>query len=92
MGRIEERQPAHQGGRGGCEVFLTADQNLPNQQKVAVYQIAIIALRSPINDITDLRKLVPALLVRLPLARKASARVIEEKALSCYALAIATVK
>ena len=51
------------------DVFLTMDKNLPNQQKLAAYAIAVIVLRCPTNDINDLKKLVPMLLAKLPAAK-----------------------
>ena len=57
----------------GFDVFLTVDKNLPKQQKIATYAIAIVVLRCATNDITDLKKLVPELLTKRPKARKGEA-------------------
>jgi predicted nuclease of predicted toxin-antitoxin system len=55
------------------DVFLTVDKNLPKQQKIASYSIAVVVLRCATNDIADLRKLVPELLAKLPKAKKGEA-------------------
>jgi predicted nuclease of predicted toxin-antitoxin system len=57
----------------GFDVFLTVDKNLPKQQKLAAYAIAVIVLRCTSNDIAELRKLVPELLSKLPAAKKREA-------------------
>ena len=58
---------------GRFDVFLTVDKNLPKQQKLAGLPLAVIVLRGATNDINDLRKLIPALLVTLPKAKKSAA-------------------
>ena len=58
------------------DVFLTVDKNLPSQQKLSAYAIAVVVLRCPTNDITDLRRLVPELLTQLTSAEKGEATVI----------------
>lgn len=58
------------------DVFLTVDKNLPCQQKLSAYAIAVVVLRCPTNDIADLRKLVPELLTQLSCAKKGAATVI----------------
>jgi predicted nuclease of predicted toxin-antitoxin system len=57
----------------GFDVFLTVDRNLPKQQNLATYAIAVVVLRCATNDITDLTKLVPELLLKLPAAKKGEA-------------------
>lgn len=57
----------------GFDVFLTVDKNLPKQQKLAAYAIAVVVLRCATNDLNDLKKLVPALLAKLPAAKKGEA-------------------
>ncbi|MFZ5496783.1 MAG: hypothetical protein ACOZE5_15800, partial [Verrucomicrobiota bacterium] len=59
------------------DVFLTVDKNLPIQQKLAAYAIAVVVLRCPTNDINDLKKLVPALLAKLPDVRKGEAVIVK---------------
>ncbi len=51
---------------GQFEVFLTMDRNLPYQQNLAGFPIAVVGLRAPSNDIDDLRPLMPRLLGLLP--------------------------
>jgi predicted nuclease of predicted toxin-antitoxin system len=58
------------------DVFLTVDKNLPSQQNIAAYAIAVVVLRCPSNDIKELKKLVPALLSKLADARKGEATII----------------
>ncbi len=60
----------------GFDAFVTVDKNLPNQQKLAVHAIAVVVLRCPTNDINDLRKLVPALLAKLPATKKGEAAIV----------------
>jgi hypothetical protein len=55
------------------DVFLTVDKNLPKQQKLAAYAIAVVVLRCATNDLNDLKKLVPELLAILPAAKKGEA-------------------
>lgn len=57
----------------GFEIFLTVDKNLPKQQKLAGYAIAVVVLRCATNDIDDLKKLAPELMAKLPAARKGEA-------------------
>jgi hypothetical protein len=58
---------------GQFDVFLTVDKRLPDQQKLANYDIAVVVLRCMTNDINDLKKLLPELLIVLPKARKRAA-------------------
>lgn len=60
----------------GFDVFLTVDKNLPKQQKLPTYAIAVVVLRCATNDITDLRRLVPELMAKLPQAVKGEATVV----------------
>lgn len=60
----------------GFDVFLTVDKNLPKQQKLAAYAIAVVVLRCATNDIDDLKKLVPELMAKLPAAKKGEALVV----------------
>lgn len=57
----------------GFDVFLTVDKNLPKQQKLAAYAIAVVVLRCATNDFNELKKLVPELLAKLPAAKKGEA-------------------
>jgi hypothetical protein len=57
----------------GFDIFLTVDKNLPKQQKLGSYTIAVVVLRCATNDIDDLKKLVPELLAKLPNAKNGQA-------------------
>ena len=52
------------------EAFVTVDRNLPFQQALSRFSIAVIVLRAPSNRIADLRGLVPQLLTALPVAKR----------------------
>jgi len=52
------------------EVFVTVDRNLSFQQNLPAFAIAVIVLRAPSNRLTDLKRLVPALLVCIPSAKR----------------------
>jgi len=41
------------------DVFLTNDQNLEHQQNLKLFDLAIIVLVAPTNDIDDLKPLMP---------------------------------
>lgn len=47
------------------DVFVTVDANLRHQQNVARFHVAVLVLRAPSNDMSDLRPLVPAALAAL---------------------------
>ena len=50
--------------------FVTVDRNLPFQQDLSRFSIAIIVLRAPSNRVTDLRGFIPQLLAALPVAKR----------------------
>ena len=50
--------------------FVTVDRNLPFQQDLSRFSIAVIVLRAPSNRVADLRGLVPQLLTALPVAKR----------------------
>ena len=52
------------------EAFVTVDRNLPFQQDLSRFSIAVIVLRVPSNRITDLQNLVPQLLTALSVAKR----------------------
>jgi predicted nuclease of predicted toxin-antitoxin system len=58
---------------GRFDVFLTVDKNLPKQQKLVDFPLAVVVLRCATNDVNDLRRLIPALLAALPKAEKGAA-------------------
>jgi hypothetical protein len=52
------------------DVFVTVDRNLPFQQHLPKYDIAVILLRAKSNRIADLVALAPELIAALSVARK----------------------
>jgi hypothetical protein len=54
----------------GFDVFVTVDRNLPFQQHLPKFDIAVILLRAKTNRLDDLVLLVPDLLAAIPGARK----------------------
>ena len=61
----------------GFDAFVTVDRNLPYQQNLPKYDIAVVVLRAKSNRLTDLRPLVPELLSTLPTAPIGTATIIE---------------
>lgn len=51
------------------QAFVTVDRNLPFQQDLSRFSIAVIVLRARSNRVADLRRLIPQLLETLPLAK-----------------------
>jgi hypothetical protein len=51
------------------DVFVTVDRNLPFQQNLSRFSIAVIVLRARSNRVRDLRALIPQLLAALPRAK-----------------------
>ena len=51
------------------DALVTTDRNLPFQQDLSCFSIAVIVLRAQSNRVTDLRRLIPELLTALPVAR-----------------------
>lgn len=51
------------------DVFVTVDRNLPFQQHLPKFDIAVILLRAKTNRITDLIALVPELISVIPTAK-----------------------
>jgi hypothetical protein len=52
------------------DALVTTDRNLPFQQDLSRFSIAIIVLRAQSNRLTDLRRLIPQLLAALRVARR----------------------
>jgi len=52
------------------DVFVTVDRNLPFQQHLPKFDIAVILLRAKTNRIDDLVLLVPDLVSAIPRAKK----------------------
>jgi predicted nuclease of predicted toxin-antitoxin system len=53
---------------GNFDVFVTVDRNLAFQQNVAALPVAVIVLRAKSNRLTDLKPLVPDLLLAIKTA------------------------
>ena len=51
------------------EVFLTVDQNLPFQQNLSRFKIAVVIVPCASNDIDQLLPFVPGILTALPKAK-----------------------
>lgn len=50
------------------DVFITVDRNLPYQQRLPTFNIAVVILQAPTNRLADLKPLVPRLLAELQTA------------------------
>ena len=48
------------------DVFMTMDTNLPYQQTLERFRMAVIVLRAPTNRLPDLRPMIPEILRALP--------------------------
>ena len=48
------------------DVFVTVDRNLPYQQNLPKFNLAVLILRAPTNRLVDLKPLVPHILAILP--------------------------
>jgi hypothetical protein len=57
-------------------VFLTVDKDLPHQQNIRLFHIAVVILRARTTRIGDLRELLPLLHDTLPKARSGEAYVV----------------
>jgi hypothetical protein len=55
------------------EAFVTVDRNLPFQQDLSRFSIAVIVQRARSNRLADLRSLVPQLLATLPVVKRGEA-------------------
>jgi hypothetical protein len=52
------------------DALVTTDRNLPFQQDLSRFSVAVIVLRTQSNRVTDLRRLIPELLAALPVAKR----------------------
>ena len=52
------------------DALVTTDRNLPFQQDLSRFSIAVIVLRAQSNRVTDLRRMIPQLLGALPVAKR----------------------
>ena len=62
-----------------CEfdVFITVDKNLPNEQNLSKFDIAVIILRARTTRLADLRELLPALHKVLASIRKRELQIVD---------------
>lgn len=58
------------------DVFITADQNLPYQQNLSSFEIAILVLAARSNTLADLEELIPRALAALDKLTPGSAEVV----------------
>lgn len=58
------------------DILITVDRNLPYQQQLPKFSIAVIILHARTNRLVDLRPLVPLLLAALPTAPQGEATTI----------------
>jgi predicted nuclease of predicted toxin-antitoxin system len=58
------------------DILITVDRNLPHQQHLPKFRIAVIILRARTNRLADLRPLAPLLLAVLPTAPVGEATII----------------
>ena len=57
-------------------IFITVDRNLPFQQNLPQFDIAVIVLQATSNRLADLQPLVPSVLAVLDLAVKGQATIV----------------
>jgi len=58
------------------DVFITVDKDLPSEQHLSKFEIAVIVLRARTTRLADLRELMPALYDALTTARKGELQVL----------------
>lgn len=58
------------------DVFLTVDKNLPHQQNIASFDIAVIVLRARTTRLADLRELLDLLHEALKMAQRGQVQVL----------------
>lgn len=58
------------------DVFITVDRNLPFQQNLPQFEIAIVVLYAPSNRLADLQPLVPHILEILPTVAKGTVTIV----------------
>ncbi len=61
------------------DVFLTVDQNLPFQQNLSQFDIAVVVIQSKSNRLVDLKGFIPKILIMLPNLIKGEATVISQE-------------
>ncbi len=62
--------------RNQFDVLVTMDTNLPHQQDLRKFKIAVVALRAPSNRLADTRRLMPKVLKVLHSVRPGTLTVI----------------
>jgi len=72
LGCAEEWRTARR-AQQAFAAFVTVDRNLPFQQDLSRFSIAIIVLRARSNRLGDLRAIIPHLLTALPAAKPGEA-------------------
>jgi hypothetical protein len=63
---------------GAFDVFLTVDRNLPSQQNLASFPIAVVVLRTKSSRLADLKPLVPRVLMAIEGAVRGASVVVSE--------------
>jgi hypothetical protein len=58
------------------DVFITVDRNLPFQQNLPKFNLAVIVLQATSNRLADLKPLAPKVLAILPTLTKGTAEVV----------------
>lgn len=61
------------------DVFITVDQNLPFEQNLQQFDLAIIVLQTFSNPLADLKLLVPQIISSLPQISKGEATIIKQQ-------------
>jgi hypothetical protein len=58
------------------DVLVTMDQNLPYQQNLSLYDLAVIVLVAPSNAISDVARLIPKVNERIRVAKTGAAEIV----------------
>lgn len=74
------------------DVLLTVDRNLEYQQNLALFEIAVVAMRAGSNDIDDLRPLMPQVLAVLPEVRPGTITMWMNQTTACDGRRLPTVR
>lgn len=59
------------------DVLITVDRNIPFQQNLSKYNIAVLILHAPSNRLIDLKLLKPKIISILPVLAKGEAEVVK---------------
>ena len=60
------------------DVFLTVDQNLPFQQNLSQFDIAVVVIETKSNRLIDLKPFIPKIIILLPNLIKGKATIITQ--------------